>query len=143
MPKQLPPLAFRVRPVRIDDLLGQDEAKAMLRDFARGNLRSVLLWGPPGSGKTSVASIVERLYPDSFFTIHAVTGGVQEIRKVTGRASQSETKPIVFIDEIHRFNRVQQDALLPSLRAEPSSSSGPPPRIHPLPSPRPCCPETR
>nr|HPJ06518.1 AAA family ATPase [Deltaproteobacteria bacterium] len=113
MPKQLPPLAFRVRPVRIDDLLGQDEAKAMLRDFARGNLRSVLLWGPPGSGKTSVASIVERLYPDSFFTIHAVTGGVQEIRKVTGRASQSETKPIVFIDEIHRFNRVQQDALLP------------------------------
>jgi len=113
MPKQLPPLAFRVRPVHIDDLLGQDEAKAMLRDFTRGNLRSVLLWGPPGSGKTSVASIVERLYPDSFFTIHAVTGGVQEIRKVTGRASESETKPIVFIDEIHRFNRVQQDALLP------------------------------
>jgi putative ATPase len=113
MPKQPPPLAFRVRPVHIDDLLGQDEAKAMLQDFARGNLRSVLLWGPPGSGKTSVASIIERLYPDSYHTIHAVTGGVQEIRKVTGKASQSEKKPIVFIDEIHRFNRVQQDALLP------------------------------
>lgn len=113
MSKQPPPLAFRVRPVRIDDLLGQDEASAMLRDFARGNPRSVLLWGPPGSGKTSVASIIENLHPDSFFTIHAVTGGVQEIRRVTGKASQSEVKPIVFIDEIHRFNRVQQDALLP------------------------------
>ncbi|HWR69392.1 MAG TPA: replication-associated recombination protein A [Desulfomonilia bacterium] len=113
MQKQLPPLAFRVRPVNIDALLGQDEAKAVLRDFARGNLRSVMLWGPPGSGKTSVASIIERLYPDSYFTIHAVTGGVQEIRRVTGKASQSERKPIVFIDEIHRFNRVQQDALLP------------------------------
>lgn len=113
MLRQLSPLAFRVRPVRIDDLLGQEEAKAMLRDFARGNLRSVLLWGPPGSGKTSVAGIIEGLYPDSYQTIHAVTGGIQEIRKVTGKAAQSERKPIVFIDEIHRFNRVQQDALLP------------------------------
>jgi putative ATPase len=113
MQKQLPPLAFRVRPLSLDDLLGQDDALALLKDFARGNLRSAMLWGPPGSGKTSVASIIERLYPDSFFTISAVTGGVQEIRRVTTKAAQSEKKPIVFIDEIHRFNRVQQDALLP------------------------------
>ncbi len=97
----------------MDDLLGQDDAAALIRDFHRGNLRSAMLWGPPGSGKTSVASIIERLYPDSFFPISAVTGGVQEIRKVTGKAAASERKPIVFIDEIHRFTRVQQDALLP------------------------------
>jgi putative ATPase len=97
----------------LDDLLGQDDARVLLQDFARGNLRSAMLWGPPGSGKTSVASIIERLYPDAFFSISAVTGGVQEIRRVTGKAAQSEKKPIVFIDEIHRFNRVQQDALLP------------------------------
>ena len=113
MPKQLPPLAFRVRPLSPDDLLGQDDALVLLKDFARGNLRSAMLWGPPGSGKTSVASIIERMYPDSFFTISAVTGGVQEIRRITTKAAQSEKKPIVFIDEIHRFNRVQQDALLP------------------------------
>jgi putative ATPase len=113
MPKQLPPLAFRVRPSSVDDLLGQDDAGTVLKDYAKGNLRSVMLWGPPGSGKTSVASIIERMYPDSFFTISAVTGGVQEIRRVTGTAAQSEKKPIVFIDEIHRFTRVQQDALLP------------------------------
>lgn len=113
MSKQLPPLAFRVRPQDIDGLLGQEEARNLLKDFAKGNLRSVMLWGPPGSGKTSVASIVEKLYPESYFTIHAVTGGVQEIRRVTAAAARSETKPIVFIDEIHRFNRVQQDALLP------------------------------
>jgi putative ATPase len=113
MPKQLPPLAFRVRPLSLDDFLGQDDAKILLKDFARGNLRSAMLWGPPGSGKTSVASIIERLYPDSFFTISAVTGGVQEIRRVTSKAKESEKKAIVFIDEIHRFNRVQQDALLP------------------------------
>lgn len=113
MPKQLSPLAFRVRPSSLDEFLGQDDALTLLKDFARGSLRSAMLWGPPGSGKTSVAGIIERMYPDSFFTIHAVTGGVQEIRKVTSKASQSEKKPIVFIDEIHRFNRVQQDALLP------------------------------
>jgi len=113
MPKQLPPLAFRVRPSSVDDLLGQDDAAALIRDFFRGNLRSAVLWGPPGSGKTSVASIIERRYPDSFFPISAVTSGVQEIRKVTGKAAAGEHKPIVFIDEIHRFTRVQQDALLP------------------------------
>ena len=113
MSKQMPPLAFRVRPLNVDDLLGQDDATVLLKDFARGNLRSAILWGPPGSGKTSVASVIEHLYPDSFHTISAVTGGVQEIRRVTSKVADSEKKTIVFIDEIHRFNRVQQDALLP------------------------------
>lgn len=113
MPKQAPPLAYRVRPAVVDDLLGQDDAGQLVRDFARGALRSVMLWGPPGSGKTSVASLIENLYPDSFFAISAVTSGVQEIRRVTGNLDEGASRPIVFIDEIHRFTRVQQDALLP------------------------------
>ncbi|HOS96608.1 MAG TPA: replication-associated recombination protein A [Deltaproteobacteria bacterium] len=113
MHTQVPPLAFRARPRAVEDLLGQEEAKALLRDFSRGAFRSAMLWGPPGSGKTSVAGIIEGLYPDAYVTIHAVTAGVQEIRRVTGMADKALQKPIVFIDEIHRFNRVQQDALLP------------------------------
>jgi len=113
MPKHVPPLAFRVRPAAVEDLLGQDDARALLQDFVRGAMRSAMLWGPPGSGKTSVANIIKALYPDAYSTISAVTGGVQEIRRVTGKAAESTTRPIVFIDEIHRFNRVQQDALLP------------------------------
>ncbi|HPC47971.1 MAG TPA: AAA family ATPase, partial [Deltaproteobacteria bacterium] len=107
------PLAFRMRPVKVEDLLGQDEARAMLEDFARGDMRSVILWGPPGTGKTSVASIIEHMYPDAFRTIHAVTSGVQEIRSVTSLGRSGNIRPIAFIDEIHRFTRVQQDALLP------------------------------
>lgn len=107
------PLAFRQRPARIEDLLGQDEARVLLEDFARGKLRSVILWGPPGTGKTSVASIIEHMYPEAFRTIQAVSSGVQEIRAVTSLGKGSAIRPIAFIDEIHRFTRVQQDALLP------------------------------
>ena len=87
------PLAFRVKPSSVDDLLGQDDAGTLLKDYAKGNLRSAMLWGPPGSGKTSVASIIERMYPDSFFTISAVTGGVQEdpSRDRCGSAERKET----------------------------------------------------
>jgi len=113
----VPPLAFRVRPANADDLLGQDDAKNLLQDFAKGAFRSVMLWGPPGSGKTSVANIIHIMYPDAYFSISAITGGVQEIRQVTGKASQGTVRPIVFIDEIHRFNKVQQDALLPSVES--------------------------
>jgi putative ATPase len=101
----------------VDDLLGQDDAKALVLDFSRGAFRSVMLWGPPGSGKTSVANIIKNLYPDAYFAISAVTGGVQEIRQVTGKAREGTITPIVFIDEIHRFNKVQQDALLPSVES--------------------------
>ncbi|MGC9323853.1 MAG: replication-associated recombination protein A [Desulfomonilia bacterium] len=113
MAKHAPPLAYRVRPTRIADLLGQDEAQTFLEDFAKGNLRSAMLWGPPGTGKTSVASIIATLFPKFFHTISAVMSGVQEIRKVTQKAANGTHTPIVFIDEIHRFNRPQQDALLP------------------------------
>ncbi|HOJ13902.1 MAG TPA: replication-associated recombination protein A [Deltaproteobacteria bacterium] len=112
MKGQTPPLAFRRRPVRIEDLMGQEEASALLEDFSRGAVRSAILWGPPGSGKTSVVSIIEHLFPEDFHAIQAVSSGVQEIRAVSKRSPSGKT-PIVFIDEIHRFTRVQQDSLLP------------------------------
>jgi len=113
MEKHAHPLAYRIRPECIDELMGQDDAKRFLESFIAGNRRSVMLWGPPGTGKSSVAHIIETLYPQSYFSISAVTSGIQDIRKVTKHAQNAQEPPIVFIDEVHRFNRVQQDALLP------------------------------
>lgn len=113
MEKQFRPLAYRVRPASIDELIGQKEAAGYVENFLQGKRRSVMLWGPPGTGKSSVAHIIEQNSPDVYFIISAVTSGIQEIRKVTRQAESADTPPIVFIDEVHRFNRVQQDALLP------------------------------
>jgi len=113
MEKHAPPLAFRVRPANLQDLIGQEAAKAYIEDFGQGNRTSAILWGPPGSGKTTVAHIIERLFPDEYVPLSAVTSGVQDLRRVTSQAQASDTTPIVFIDEIHRFNKAQQDALLP------------------------------
>ena len=113
MEKQIPPLAYRLRPAATDELIGQKEAVIFIDNFLQGKRSSALLWGPPGTGKSSVAGIIRKHHPDSYHAISAVTSGVQEIRKVTGQAGSKEITPIVFIDEIHRFNKVQQDALLP------------------------------
>jgi putative ATPase len=113
MERHSPPLAYRVRPESVTELIGQSEARNLIDSFRAGNRRSVILWGPPGSGKSSLAHIIELMYPGSFFMISAVTSGVQEIKKVTRQSESTETPPIVFIDEIHRFNKIQQDALLP------------------------------
>lgn len=113
MERHSPPLAYRIRPECIDELIGQDDARKLIENFTGGNSRSVILWGPPGTGKSSFAHIIERLYPESYFSISAVTSGVQDIRRVTKHSQSTATPPIVFIDEVHRFNRVQQDALLP------------------------------
>lgn len=117
MKEQMPPLAFRVRPKELTELLGQKEAKAFLEDFIQGKRRSVMLWGPPGAGKTSIANILNNLFPDSYFAISAVTGGIKEIRGVTQEARKRDVPPIVFIDEVHRFTKVQQDALLPHVES--------------------------
>ena len=113
MSTHTPPLAHRLRPRVLDELLGQEEARVFIRDFEGGRRRSVILWGPPGSGKTSVASLIREMCPDGFFPVSAVTSGIQDIRRVTEKAASLPSAPIVFIDEIHRFTRVQQDALLP------------------------------
>ena len=113
MEKQSHPLAYRMRPASIDELIGQREARGFVEKFLQGKKRSVMLWGPPGTGKSSVAHIIEQHYFESYYAISAVTSGIQEIRKVTGACEAADVPPVVFIDEVHRFNRVQQDALLP------------------------------
>jgi putative ATPase len=113
MEKHIPPLAFRIRPGCIDELIGQEEARNFLEGFIAGKRRSAILWGPPGTGKSSLAHIIERLSPDSYFLISAVTSGVADIKRVVKLAEGLPVPPIAFIDEIHRFTRVQQDALLP------------------------------
>lgn len=108
-----PPLAHRVRPTLVEELVGQPHAREFLEDFRNMGGLSAILWGPPGTGKTTIARIIQRLYPDAFSSISAVTSGIQEIRKVFGLGKKLGYSPILFVDEIHRFNKAQQDALLP------------------------------
>jgi putative ATPase len=114
-PQTLPPLAERMRPRTIDQLLGQTHLtgdKSVLRKaITSGNIPSIILWGPPGVGKTTLASIVANYAQLPFYTLSAISAGVKEVREVIERA-KSRGKAILFIDEIHRFNKSQQDALL-------------------------------
>ena len=109
------PLAERVRPATLDDLLGQKHLTGkdgVLRTaIASGNVPSMILWGPPGSGKTTIANIVANQVKRPFKTISAVSAGVKDVREIIDQA-RSRRKVILFIDEIHRFNKAQQDALL-------------------------------
>jgi len=109
------PLAHRVRPSLADDLVGQRQAEEFFDDFIKLSGVSAILWGPPGTGKTTIANIIRRLYPEAFSAISAVTSGIQEIRKIIHLGLKLPYTPIVFIDEIHRFNKVQQDVLLPHI----------------------------
>lgn len=109
------PLAERVRPQSLDDLIGQEhlvgEIGVLRRAIEAGSIPSMILWGPPGVGKTTIANIIANSVNAPFFTLSAISSGVKEVREVIQRAKfQSNT--ILFIDEIHRFNKSQQDALL-------------------------------
>ena len=109
------PLAERLRPQTLDELIGQEHLvgeKGVLRKaVASGSIPSMILWGPPGVGKTTIANIIACAVKAPFFTLSAISSGVKEVREVIQRAKfQSNT--ILFIDEIHRFNKSQQDALL-------------------------------
>ena len=116
----IPPLAERMRPETLDDYVGQKHLvgkDAILRlAIENGNLPSLILWGPPGVGKTTLAFIISRQLNRPFFSLSAINSGVKDIREVIEKASrlkeENENLPILFIDEIHRFSKSQQDSLL-------------------------------
>lgn len=110
------PLAEQMRPATIGDYIGQQHLvgkNAILRKaIESGNLPSMILWGPPGVGKTTLAYIISKQLNRPFFTLSAVHSGVKDVRSVIEKATQNTEKSILFIDEIHRFNKGQQDSLL-------------------------------
>jgi len=110
------PLAEQMRPATIGDYIGQQHLvgdDAILRKaIESGNIPSMILWGPPGVGKTTLAYIISKQLNRPFFTLSAVHSGVKDVRSVIEKATQNEEKSILFIDEIHRFNKGQQDSLL-------------------------------
>jgi putative ATPase len=110
-----PPLAERMRPSSLDDLVGQEhltgKGGVIRKAIESGKVPSMILWGPPGVGKTTLANIIAHEVKKPFYTLSAVSSGVKEVREVIERAKVSP-RSILFIDEIHRFNKSQQDALL-------------------------------
>ena len=117
---QAAPLADRMRPQTLEDFFGQEELlgeKSFLKKAIEDDqVPSMILWGPPGSGKTTLASIIANVTNADFIKLSAVTSGIKELRKIITKAQENEwqkKKTILFIDEIHRWNKAQQDALLP------------------------------
>jgi len=111
------PLAFRLRPVCLDDVAGQSELTAMDSWFAHllaeGHAASCIFWGPPGVGKTTLAHIMARAAKIPFEHLSAVSAGKAEVQSVVKRAKSENCSYLLFLDEIHRFNKAQQDVLLP------------------------------
>lgn len=114
------PLADRMRPRTLDEFVGQEHlvapGKSLRTQIERDDTGSLLFWGPPGTGKTTLAQIIARMTKAEFIEFSAVLSGIKEIKQVmtdAERARQYGTRTIVFIDEIHRFNKAQQDAFLP------------------------------
>ncbi len=111
----VPPLAERMRPVTLEALFGQEhlagKGSILRTSIQSGKVPSMILWGPPGTGKTTIANIIAHALSVPFYTLSAISSGVKEIREVIA-AAENQQKAILFIDEIHRFNKGQQDALL-------------------------------
>ncbi len=114
------PLADRMRPRNLDEFVGQEHilgpGKSLRVQIERDDTGSLIFWGPPGVGKTTLANIIARMTHAEFVQFSAVLTGIKEIKQVMAdaeRARQYGTRTIVFIDEVHRFNKAQQDAFLP------------------------------
>lgn len=110
------PLAERLRPTSLDQYIGQEhlvgENAVLRRAIESGRIHSMIFWGPPGVGKTTLASIISKQVKRQFYVLSAVSSGVKEVREVFDRARMAPDTPILFIDEIHRFSKSQQDSLL-------------------------------
>jgi putative ATPase len=118
------PLAERLRPRNLDEVIGQRHllapGKPLRAAFDAGRLHSMILWGPPGVGKTTLARLVAQAFDAEFIQISAVLGGVKDIREAVERAQAERRRgraSIVFVDEVHRFNKAQQDAFLPHVES--------------------------
>ena len=114
------PLAARMRPRTLDEYVGQQhlvgEGKVLRKLIEQDRISSMIFWGPPGVGKTTLAQIIAGSTDAQFITFSAVTSGIKQIKEVMQQADRMTSlgaKTIVFIDEIHRFNKAQQDAFLP------------------------------
>lgn len=117
---KLNPLANRMRPEKLSDFLGQDEIvgndKMLKKAIENDNIPSMIFWGPPGSGKTTLAFIIAKQTKSDFIEISAVNSGVKDLKNIVEKAKENRANnqnTILFIDEIHRWNKTQQDALLP------------------------------
>ncbi len=118
------PLADRMRPLTLDEFVGQEKllgaGKPLRTQIERDEITSMILWGPPGCGKTTLARIIARMTRSDFISFSAVLSGIKEIKTVMAAAERSRRagrRTIIFIDEVHRFNKAQQDAFLPHVEA--------------------------
>lgn len=114
-------LAYQLRPQNLNEFFGQKhligEGKILRKMIESGNMSSMIFWGPPGSGKTTLAMIIAKESGATFHTLSGVTAGKADLQKVIALAKESETRTLLFIDEIHRWNKAQQDTLLPHVES--------------------------
>ncbi|MCK4256435.1 AAA family ATPase, partial [candidate division WOR-3 bacterium] len=112
-----PPLAERIRPTNLDEFVGQThflgKQGPLYHALLSGEIPSMIFWGPPGTGKTTLARLIAKTKGYRFIQFSAVLSGVKDVKRAIAEAKVSKERTVLFIDEIHRFNKAQQDAFLP------------------------------